>query len=130
MFSSKPIARRVTLPPELYTCIFYFVSDRRDLCALCTVSQAFRHLTEPFLYRSVELSYNHDYRNIKVWFERISSDHRLANFVRSVTFGIGYSQTPSPAVWKIIAQGLRSLINLKEYVSLFHSRMSLYGQLD
>src|ERR1700722_4007325 len=130
LFSSKPIARRVTLPPELYTCIFYFFLNCPALCLLCTVSQAFRHLAEPFLYRSVDLSYNH--RNIRAWFERIGSNPHLAKFVRSVTFGIVFSQMPTPAVplLKIIAHGLNSLVNLKEYVPLFHSPLSLNGKLD
>jgi len=112
---SKPPSHSVYLPQELYGHVFQFVSDRSDLLVLLSVSRAFRHEAERILYGSVDLAYNH--ARIHSWFRMIASSPRLAALVQSLTFGIVYSHMPTPShLWlEVLAKGLRSLTNLKEY---------------
>lgn len=113
-FTSKHPSHPVCLPQELYGRIFQFVSNRSDLLALLYVSRAFCHEAEHILYENVDLSYNHI--RIHSWFQTIASSPRLAAYVQSLTFGLVYSHMPTPALpWlEVLANGLRSLPNLKE----------------
>lgn len=105
-----------TLPPELYSCILDFVLQRCDLLSLSLVSRAFHQEAERALYRYIDLSYDH--RLTKEWFSMIALNPRLADMVRSVTFGMIYSEIPTPSdPWlAIIKRGLHALTHLTEYV--------------
>jgi hypothetical protein len=113
---SNPRSATVYLPQELYGRIFQFVFERSDLLALLYVSRAFRHEAERVLYETIDLAYHH--ARIYYWFKTITSSPHLAPLVKSLTFGIIYSSIPAPHLpWlQVIAKGLRTLTNLKEYV--------------
>ena len=104
----------IDLPLELYGPIFQFISDRPDLLALLHVSKAISCEAERILYESVDLAYNH--WRIYSWFRTIASSPHLAKHVQSLTFGIVYSQMPTPSrPWiEVLAKGLSSLTRLKE----------------
>ena len=110
----KPSSQGATLPPELYSRVFECVLHRSDLLSLCLVSRAFHKEAERALYRYIDLSYDH--RLIQVWFSMIVLNPRLADMVRTVTFGMIYSQVPSPSgPWLgTIERGLHVLTQLQE----------------
>jgi hypothetical protein len=104
----------VHFPQELYGRIFQFVFDRSDLYALLYVCRAFHHEAERVLYETVDLDYHHG--RIYTWSRVVATCPRLASLVKSLTFGIVYSTIPTQNLpWlQVIAQGLKSLINLTE----------------
>ena len=116
---------RVDLPQELYGSVIQFVSNRSDLVVLLYVSKAVHHEAKRVLYGSVDLAYNH--LRIYAWFRMIASSPHLALLVQSLTFGIQSLRMPSVAYswFEVIARGLRSLTNLKEYASSSHCSIML-----
>jgi hypothetical protein len=106
------------LPPELCVRILSFVDSYAELRSLCLVSKAISNEAFPILYESVNLPYNKP--KAFNWFKLMKTQKELARAVKVLEVDLDVLFDAKPRrredIEILVAEVLRSLINLKESV--------------
>jgi hypothetical protein len=123
------------MPPELFAHVLEFVAchaKKQDLLSMCLVCKGFQDEALRILYRDVNLG-EYDLAAQKAWFDRVSAGPEVAVWVHSLTLRVPLWDVPTGKEEEMskwfdsFADGLRSLVHLKEYVNLLSS---LHGWVE
>jgi hypothetical protein len=123
------------MPPEVFANVLEFLAfhaKKQDLLSVCLVCKKFQGEAMRALYRDVNLG-QYDLSAQKAWFDRISAHPEVAVYVRSLTLRVPLWDVTTDKEGELarwfdsFANGLRSLVHLKEYVNMF-SR--LHGEAE
>jgi hypothetical protein len=99
------------VPVDLYSPIIGYLSDKRDLCALCAVSKSFQRESQRPLYRDVRLTGR--YTSLISFTNAIISNPRLGGLVFSLTLpSRTQSRVDHSLLSQLIPRVLKSLTNL------------------